>query len=340
MKLVLHIGTEKTGTTLLQDWLYRNQENLSRSGFYLSNILERNNNRKLVSYFQNGLDDWAATKGITSLDEKNAYFEGFEEEFRRDVDLSSAHHHTMIITSEHFHSRLQGRIPVSALAGFLNGIFSSVKIVGYFREQSQMATSLYSTAMRVSSKSTLREFLENVTPQNYYYNFFQIGQNWASAFGKENCDFRIYRRADFLNGDLRQDFASAIGSPLDPETLSYDVTSSNESLSALEASLYRIVNEEIPYWKKDGSGVNIQNPKLKNAISSIKAVKQGEIDHDGAEEIFDRFREDNRRFFEEFLPETVAFSKPNTRDTAEQARASITQSELEVLLAKIIRSMA
>lgn len=339
MKLVLHIGTEKTGTTLIQDWLYRNQENLSRSGFYLSNILEKNNNRKLVSFFQNGLDDWAATKGITSLDEKDAYFEGFPDDFRREVENASKNHHTMIITSEHFHSRLQGRNPVSALAGFLSEVFSTIKVVGYFREQSQMATSLYSTAMRVSSKDTIKDFMGNVTPQNYYYNFFQIGQNWASAFGKENCDFRIYMRDRFLNGDLRQDFAKAIGSPLDYHSLNYDVKSSNESLSSLEAALYRVVNEEIPYWKEDGSGVNTLNPRLKRAISSSEAVKKGAIIYDGAEEIFDRFRESNRRFFEEFFPGVQPFSKPDMSAISDSTRPSITQSELENLLAKAIRGL-
>ena len=35
MKCILHIGTEKTGTTLLQNWLYDNKEKLSQVGIYL-----------------------------------------------------------------------------------------------------------------------------------------------------------------------------------------------------------------------------------------------------------------------------------------------------------------
>ena len=44
MRGILHIGTEKTGLTLLQKWLYSNQKNLSNQGIDLSNILGIPNN--------------------------------------------------------------------------------------------------------------------------------------------------------------------------------------------------------------------------------------------------------------------------------------------------------
>ena len=57
MKCLLHIGREKTATTLLQDWLYVNQEVYSRHKVYLSEMLENTNNLAFPSYFQNHLDD-------------------------------------------------------------------------------------------------------------------------------------------------------------------------------------------------------------------------------------------------------------------------------------------
>ena len=71
MKCVLHIGTEKTGSTLLQDWLYQNQVNLSRQRIFLSDVLSINNNRRLVSFFQWELDDWANRNGILTQKDKD-----------------------------------------------------------------------------------------------------------------------------------------------------------------------------------------------------------------------------------------------------------------------------
>ena len=68
MKLILHIGMEKTGTTSLQQWLFQNKILLSNNGFGISEILGEGNNRKLPSYF---IDDY---------DDENIDDEGFEED--------------------------------------------------------------------------------------------------------------------------------------------------------------------------------------------------------------------------------------------------------------------
>jgi ubiquinone/menaquinone biosynthesis C-methylase UbiE len=119
MKLVLHIGTEKTGTTLLQDWLYANKAALSEQGVFLSAVMGQTNNRKIVSYFQTSLDDFTRRNKIHSQAEKAAYFEGFEAEVWAEIKAGAAEHHTMVITSEHFHSRLCNRKEIQALAAFL-----------------------------------------------------------------------------------------------------------------------------------------------------------------------------------------------------------------------------
>ena len=77
MDCVLHIGTEKTATTLLQSWLYSNREALSAQGVFLSSVLKEGNNRKLVSYFQPQTDDWLRRQHIATEADKTAFFDGF-----------------------------------------------------------------------------------------------------------------------------------------------------------------------------------------------------------------------------------------------------------------------
>ena len=47
MKLILHIGTAKTGTTTLQHWFASNRESLQVQGIYYPNSLGKVNHRKL-----------------------------------------------------------------------------------------------------------------------------------------------------------------------------------------------------------------------------------------------------------------------------------------------------
>ena len=81
MQCILHIGTEKTGTTLIQNWLYANQEALSEQGVFLSEQLGKTNNRLISAYFQPELDDWAKRNHIQNQAQKDAFFEGFETRF-------------------------------------------------------------------------------------------------------------------------------------------------------------------------------------------------------------------------------------------------------------------
>ncbi|MEL6647753.1 MAG: hypothetical protein AAFQ05_08615, partial [Pseudomonadota bacterium] len=149
MKCVLHIGTEKTATTLLQNWLYDNEAALSAQGVALSQVMNAPNNRKLVTYAQGGIDDYLKMRGIHDEAARQVFFRGFPEAMDAEIRAKAqSGHHTFLITSEHFHSRLQGPQQVARVREILAPYFDEFRIVCYFREQSKKRTSLYSTGLR------------------------------------------------------------------------------------------------------------------------------------------------------------------------------------------------
>ena len=77
MKCILHIGTEKTGTTLIQDCIYSNYNALSKQRVAVSNELDRPNNRKLVAYFQTTFDDYFKQNKIFTHLDKDRFFKDF-----------------------------------------------------------------------------------------------------------------------------------------------------------------------------------------------------------------------------------------------------------------------
>jgi hypothetical protein len=308
MRCLLHIGTEKTGTTLLQDWLYANREALSARGIFLGDVLERNNNRKLAAYFQGYLDDYHRARGIADEAGRDAFFSGFEQDFAREVEAAKRNHHAMVISSEHFHSRVRDQERIASLRGFLDRHFDRVDVVCYFREQSEMLRSLYSTAMRVSHTASMAQFQKDTI--GYYCDFHEIARRWSGAFGRERCDFRIYDRRAFVGGDIRRDFIALLPEVTDPDVLDYAIASSNESLSAVELSLYRLVNERVPYWNDDTGGIDLRNLRLKAAISACDALKVGRATNDCAAEIRELYRESNRRLSDEFFGGRPLFDVP------------------------------
>jgi len=340
MRCLLHIGTEKTGTTLLQDWLYANREALSAQGICLSGLLDVPNNRKLAAYFQGEPDDYHQAHRIVDPDACAAFFAGFEQALAEEIAALGERHHTMVITSEHFHSRVRTPGAVTALRDYLDARFDEVKVVCYFREQADMLLSLYSTAMRVSHATTFEEFQRQfLAPGEYYCDFEQIADRWAGAFGRERCDFRLYDRRAFVDGDIRRDFVACLFRPLDDGALDYARDSANESLSAVEAALFRLINRKIPYWMDGGVGVNHDNLRYKQLLGECAALKVGRLGNAAAAEVRARFAESNRRFSARYFdgrPLFDAASLPVPADDVPQFSLDEVRAMLVALLGTLL----
>ena len=313
MKCILHIGTEKTGTTILQDWLYYNHQILSNRGVYLSQTIGKNNNREIVSYFMDDFDGWFKERLITNESEKNRYFKDFQSVFLQEVKKAKKNHEVMVITSEHFHSRLRKPELISNLKKFLDQIFDEVSVICYFRKQSDMRKSLYSTALKNEIYSRIEDFHSNIDESNYYYNFYEIATKWSSVFGVDNCIFKVYDRKYFTNGDLRVDFLESLDLNINKDDLNYDIISANESLSYLESIVYRVINEEIRLFNPNGRGINLLNRKLKQAVKACRLLKKGKIVDTQAFQVDERFKKSNEKFFETYFNDVNLFENLDTK---------------------------
>lgn len=301
MKCILHIGTEKTGTTILQDWLYDNQAEFSKVGVYLSDNLGKTNNRLVPAYYLDHLDDWATHNRISNDAEKRQYFEGFTERLTNEILTAKETHNYFIITSEHLHSRIRKKEEIERLYSYLISVFDEIELVCYFRDQFDLAVSLYSTALKVNSLASVEQFIENASPENYYYNYLQIAENWAGVFGNTNCNFRIYDRSKFIDNDIRLDFLSVVDGGIDAAKLNMNRASSNESLSLLQGAAFRAINRNIPYWGTDNLGMNRDNDRAKNMAVNVGSLKLGKITSAKSELIKDKFAETNTLFFEKYF---------------------------------------
>lgn len=336
MKCILHIGTEKTGTSLLQDWFYAHRKTFIKNGIYLTTAFGKPNNRHVPAYFRVELDDFTRAHGINSKEEKAAFFASFQKDFENELASAAGCDH-FLISSEHFHSRLMDPAELAALRDFLSGYFDETIVVCYFREQSDMALSFYSTQLKGGGVLELEEFLNTVRPDRYYYNHLKIADNWSNAFGVECCRFRVYERDRFEGGDIRRDFLNAIGVAAGPMEQCFGEQSSNESLSALQAAVFLKINQKLPYWDDANGGVNGVNIKLKKRLLSHGRLKGGRITHDRQAEISEQFHDVNDRFFAKYFEGDAGFAKREPKESdalevgAEDVQAVVSDI-LDVLL--------
>jgi hypothetical protein len=106
MKCVVHIGIEKTGTTAIQRALSQNRGTLISEGIALGWSEEMYSSRFLVARFRREPDDYWDEKGWKTESDR---LEGSKLEidrFNQELDSLPSIVSTVIVSCEHFHSRL------------------------------------------------------------------------------------------------------------------------------------------------------------------------------------------------------------------------------------------
>jgi len=169
MRLFLHIGTEKTGTTSIQNSLVRNSNLLEDSGIHVLKACGTGNMRALPAICMqiDKFDDYFKSKSIDTIEKKEAHSREILAKMSSEIEALPSHIHTVVISSEHFHSRLFSQKEVLRVAEVLGEFFSEIHVVCYIREQVAMCISHYSTAVKTGYRSPLRDFIESrCNPEN------------------------------------------------------------------------------------------------------------------------------------------------------------------------------
>ncbi|WP_238367678.1 hypothetical protein [Mesobacterium pallidum] len=303
MKCILHIGTEKTGTTLLQDWLYDNRKALSAQGIALTSSAAAPNNRRLAASVMQEPDDFFRRLGLLEPGKAEAFFATFRAEFTAEVQALAKTHDTLVLTSEHFHSRLETVEEIRALRAFLAPLVEDIVVLCYFREQSEVRRSLYSTALWVGvSTGPIDGFQRHNDERDHYYNYELMFGKWAEVFGEDALRPRLYGTAHFEGGDIRRDFLAQLGRDVDAAKLSWKVTTANTSFGRLKSVIARALNIAQPQYVKDR--YNDTRHRLMARIAEADALDSGPLTSPGQAEFHARFDASNRRFAERFLGRT------------------------------------
>jgi hypothetical protein len=306
MKCILHIGTEKTGTTAIQEWMHVNRSIFLHQGVFISEFLGVPDHRIFSAFFQNEFDDWTRRNNLRTSEDKAFFFRGFLDGLRAEIQKARQSANTFLISSEHLHSRLRTSEEIFEVQKFLASEFDSVDIVCYFRDQYDTARSLYSTHLRVDGTLSFDEFLNGVRPGNYYYNHFEIAENWSSAFGRDSCQFRRYDASDLFQADVRKDFLNIVCPESNFEDFDWSLKRSNESLSFLQAAIFRVINKRIPYWGEGGYTMNLANHIAKKRVLQKESLNKGTIYSDRTHEIRLLFAESNQAFYESYAQSEYA----------------------------------
>lgn len=267
MKAIVHIGAPKTGSSTIQEFLFRNTDALATRGFRF-----RRNVEGRGSQYEYPL---AALASIDRL------LPGREEQTRYSSTDLAAHkakgaaamaelagsragwgEPAALFSSEHILPWLRTVTEVQALDQIFATHFDEVRYVLYLRNQEDLIASEYSEALKRGSNQRLQAV---IGPWLQWMDHEPRVRLWEQAVGRARFDLRLLDPTFLTDGDLLTDFAGACGFALDGLEIPARV---NESLSAPAAECLRILNERVPELLHDAR----PNPLRKGYVNHLTAL--------------------------------------------------------------------
>jgi hypothetical protein len=207
--LILHIGTAKTGTTSIQQFLSENRQALASRGFFVPSFLGVGPNHRwlpLLAQDELTVDGFTSRQGLDISPERLR--EG-RAAMRLELQQAAATtgEATWIISSEQLQSRLT-TVDLLRLRRLLEPLFSEIRVLVYLRQPLPTAISAWSTRIRSGrGTSTLPspQSCENLC------DHASTLRQWQQVFGRSQLVVRLFPASERDGGSLLEDFSACTG---------------------------------------------------------------------------------------------------------------------------------
>jgi hypothetical protein len=260
--LFLHVGGPKTGTTYLQQLLFRNQQRLRENGVLYPGTAMR-------SHF------WAAQdlRGVNFKDYQDPNIDGAWPRMVAEAEQWSGN---VIIDHEMFAAASRAQID-RALHDLR---FAEVHLVWTARDLARQLPAAWQERIKNRETITFHDFLKMVyaaldeTPPHPFWRFHDtpaVLKRWSRGLPNERVHLITVPQHGAPRDLLWRRFASVVG--LDPDAYDLEVATSNRSLGASEAGVLRHLNEmtaeaEVP-WP-------VYAASVKHGVAPVLAARGGE----------------------------------------------------------------
>jgi hypothetical protein len=193
-EIVLHIGSEKTGSTAIQSFLASNRVALLAQGIVVPKCLGRNHYKLPIA---------AKEQTHSCGEDKHASAEDLKVVLEEEVDRCVSRGATrLILSSELIHSRLNAEDEIANLIKLLPPS-QKITVIWYVRRQDRAALSLYSTWLKSGHFGPfLYPDLYNKSLP-YRFDYWRAYQLWANIVGVNQLQSFIYDDSEVRNNLIR-----------------------------------------------------------------------------------------------------------------------------------------
>lgn len=242
MKLIMHVGTEKTGTTTIQNFLRANRNLLSNNSIFVppptlfgdnraySIPFQKRVNKDSLFLFHSKNREDLAQKKVAMVSHLQNIFQGAKEKYG-----------CCIISSEHFSSQLTDKSEIKNAIDFYSQFYSEIEVIIYIRNQYFFAVSSYSESIKWRGFASFQDYIGRIDQNNPFWNSHLLIENWKQVVGETKVKVAKYKEE--VEFDVLTNFLNLANIDIENMKFVYPA-SSNKSLKYLGVCLLRLWNEE------------------------------------------------------------------------------------------------
>lgn len=272
----IHIGSRKTGTTSIQQFLTINAEPLSQEGVFYP----------LIGGAKNG--------AVLLRDQYN------ERDFKKLLSEFSAHKNpTMLLSEEKLFCKNQNNI-LNRPNLFKHLSQYDMKIIIYLRRSVEYLSGSWKEDVKFKAHGALERYLD-VHP---YTEQLQLIHDLAERIGKENIIVRPFEKEAWVNENLIDDFLSLFNLK-NSNKFNYLEGNKNIGFSRERSEMFRYINQYVNVSiGRDDYGINQKIPAGKNNQSVLDSLPDEII-----KKITDRYYPHECDIAQKFLGRKELFSQ-------------------------------
>ena len=312
--IYLHMGTMKTGTTVLQDFLPKNEDVLNERGFSYPLMTDlgiekkyEHRNAHFLTYRPPIRDKKERAKRANEVREKG--FEIVKE--RLDLGLN-------VILSDEI---LWYRQVDESTPGFWKRFLARMdewgedfRVIVYFRRQDDYLESYYKQCVKGNPQitDTFAEFYKGGKYRFIHVEYYSYLEKMAKIIGKDRIIVRPYEKSQFKNQNIYEDFLDALG--LEWED-SFEIVEGyiNNSFEGNMLEIKRIINH-LPEYKNPDIYRRLMDELYENegVLNKPKNKFTMFSSHGERMDFLDSLKEENEKVAREYLgrKDGILFREP------------------------------
>jgi len=243
VRICLHIGVEKTGTTSIQAYCAHHSRALRAHGILYPAGLGRRHHTDVAIAVADPAEtsDLRPHAGVGET-EVPAFAARLFEKIK--VQIRRARPEMVLVSSEHFSSRLDDA-GVGRLRARLGDLSDDIRVLVYLRRQDDALVSLYSTFVKAGGVGDRAHLADRAK----WLDYERLLERWGAAFGQDRLTVRLFPPGD---GSVIDDFCAASAIPRLPEPKHARL---NQALDHRSTELLLRLNTRLPALR--GEGINL-----------------------------------------------------------------------------------